>query len=113
MEVEHVHNRDIRYTLSNENLQVGDEVYPIVRGRCRDDGSWVLHDFHWEDFMCGLSYDPHTIQRFTQEPGKQYREIQTDHGNSPEQCYYKIVKRERQELESDRPYARYIWKVIE
>jgi hypothetical protein len=48
----------------------------------------------------------------TQEPGKQYREIVTDHGYSPEQCYYKIVKRERQEKENDRPYARYIWKEI-
>lgn len=45
MKVEKVLN-GIRYTLSNQNLQVGDKAYPIARGRCLDIGNtFYLKDY--------------------------------------------------------------------
>jgi hypothetical protein len=115
MEIEHVHERDIRYTLSNDNLQVGDKVYPIAMGRCRDDGSWVLHEFNWEGYMCGFPNEPHTIIEFKPNmyDSDKYRDVRTDYGSSPEYCYYKVIKKERQEKENDRVFSRWVWKPID
>ena len=116
MEIEHVHN-GIRYTLSNENHKLGDKVYPIAMGRCRDDGSWVLHGFHWKDFMSGFPEEPHEIIDFIAPyPYTElatYREIRTNHGSSPEYCYYKIIKKEQQIREGDRMFATYRWIEIQ
>lgn len=48
MTTEHVYN-GIRYTFSNENLKVGDKVYPIAHGRVLDTekGGWILHNFDY------------------------------------------------------------------
>ncbi len=109
MEIEHVHNREIRYTLQNHDLKVGDKVYPIASGRCREDGKWVLHELNWEDYMTGFPDEPHTIKAFKKANGKRYREIVTDHGYSPEPCYYKIIKQEIQVKENKDMFPEYKW----
>lgn len=93
----------IRYTLSNENLAVGDKVYPIASGRCTDAGEWILHKIEFEStYVEGLNTsgfpdEPHTILDLHHSDYKPY-EVHTDHGFSPIECYYKIIKREKQEI---------------
>jgi len=102
MKVEKVLN-GIRYTLSNQNLQVGDKVYPIARGRCLDNGEWILHEIEFESkYVEGLNRsgfpdEPHTILDL--EHSKDYKpyEVRTDMGYSPIECYFKIIKKEKQE----------------
>jgi len=89
------HHKGIRYTLSNENLCVGDEVFSIARGRCLDDGSWILHDFDFRDYMCGFPNEPHIIENLKYGKSKS-EEVNTNKGYSPRECYYKIIKREEQ-----------------
>ena len=93
MKIEKVHNK-IRYTFSNENLKVGDEVYPIAYGRCLDNGEWVLNDFDFRDFMCGFSNEPHIIEDLNYDNGRQGKpyQVRTNKGFSPIECYYKIIK---------------------
>lgn len=101
MLVETVHN-GIRYTLSNDNLQKDDKVFPIARGRCLDDGGWILHGFDYRDFMSGFPDEPHIILDLHYSNYKP-EEIRTDHGFGPIESYYKIVKKEHQIVE--RPEA--------
>jgi hypothetical protein len=93
MIIEKVHN-EIRYTLSNENLKVGDKVFPIASGRCLDNGGWILHDFDFRDFMSGFPDEPHTIENLKNSDYKPY-EVKTDMGFSPKDRYYKIIKMEK------------------
>jgi hypothetical protein len=95
MKIEKVHEK-IRYTLSNENLKVGDEVYPIARGRCLDDGGWILHELDFRDFMSGFPNEPHIIEDLNYDNGRQGKpyQVRTDKGYSPIECYYKIIKLE-------------------
>ena len=92
MKIENVHD-GIRYTLSNENLEVGDLVFPIANGRCVDDEHWILHDFSFEEYCSGFPNEQHTILDLKHSDYKPY-EVRTDHGYSPIQCYYKIIKKE-------------------
>ena len=92
MIIEKVHN-GIRYTLSNENLKVGDKVYSIANGRCLDKGGWILHDFDFSDFMSGFPNEPHIIENLKYSDYKPY-EVKTDMGFSPRECYYKVIKME-------------------
>jgi hypothetical protein len=94
MKIEHVYD-SIRYTLSNDNLKVGDKVFPIGQGRCLDDGGWILHNLDYRDFMSGFPHSPHTIQNLKYSDYKPYG-VQTDMGYSPIECYYKIIKKEEQ-----------------
>lgn len=94
------HHKGFRYTLSNENLSVGDKVFPIARGRCLDGGDWILHDFDFRDFMCGFPNDPHTIENLKYSKTKP-EEVSTDKGYSPSDCYYKIIKKEQQVEDSE------------
>ncbi|NMC57889.1 MAG: hypothetical protein GYA51_00625 [Candidatus Methanofastidiosa archaeon] len=100
MKIEKHHN-GIRYTLSNENLAVGDKVYPIAWGRCLDDGGWILHDFDFKVSCSGFPNEPHTILDLHHSDYKPY-EVRTNMGYSPIECYYKIVKMEKQETEPKR-----------
>ena len=100
MKVERVF-KNIRYTLSNENLSNGDKVYPIAEGRTLDDGSFILHDFSWEDYMSGFPDEPHIILNINYSDYKPY-EVQTDMGFSPVECYYKIIKKEKQVPEREK-----------
>lgn len=94
----------IRYTLSNDNLKVNDEVFPIANGRCTDDGGWILHEIefecrHFKDFVpSGFPDEPHTILDLKHSDYKPYQ-IRTDQGYGPIEKYYKIVKKEKQEKE--------------
>lgn len=95
MNIETVHNK-IRYTLSNENLKVNDDVYPIANGRCLDNGEWILHDLDFRDFMSGFPDEPHTIKDLNYDNGKQGKpyQVRTNYGYSPIECYFKIIKME-------------------
>jgi hypothetical protein len=101
MKIEKVYN-NIRYTLSNEDLQVGDKVYPIARGRCLDGGGWILHDIDFRDFSSGFPDEPHTILDLNYDNGRQMPEfflgksyqVRTNYGYSNIESYYKIIKRE-------------------
>lgn len=98
MQVEKVLN-GVRYTLSNEGVQVGDQVYPIARGRCLPDGGWILHEIEFESHRVaglntsGFPDEPHTILDLNHSEDKAYQ-VRTDHGYSPIECYFKITKRE-------------------
>jgi hypothetical protein len=95
MKIEKVYN-NIRYTLSNEDLQVGDKVYPIARGRCLDGGGWILHDIDFRYFMTGFPDEPHTILDLNYDNGRQGKpyQVRTNYGFSPIERYYKIIKLE-------------------
>ena len=90
MKVEKVHE-GIRYTLSNDDLQVNDEVFSIGSGRCLGGDDWILHDFRWTDFP----HDPATILELKHSDYKPY-EVRTTQGYSPRESYYKIIKKEKQ-----------------
>lgn len=107
MITEKVHN-GIRYTLSNENLKVGDKVYSIADGRCLDGGGWIFHNFDYSECSSGFPNEPHTILDLHHGDYKPY-EIRTDFGFGPIESYFKIIKKEHQVKENDRMFASYIW----
>lgn len=107
MKVEKVHN-NIRYTLSNDDLKVGDKVYPIADGRCLDDGDWILHGFTFKDYCTGFPDEPHQILDLNHSDYKPYQ-VRTDFGYSPIECYYKIIKKEKQVKEIKLGFANYKW----
>lgn len=106
MKVERVHD-GIRYTLSNECLHHGDEVYPVAQGRQTENG-WIIHNFDFRDFMSGFPTDPHIIKSFDNSLSKE-KIINTNKGYSFSECYYKIIKCEKQVKENQNPYSRYVW----
>lgn len=112
MKIEHVFNK-IRYTLTNENLNVGDKVYPITRGRCLDDGGWILHNLDYRDFISGFPNEPHTLLDLNYSKSKPYQ-VRTDMGYSPIECYYKIIKKEQNKLVKEHIFgSSYEWTEIE
>lgn len=99
MKIENVCN-GIRYTLTNDGLEVNDEVFPIGNGRCLDDGSWILHylefdKYHYTDFETDYPHTPHIILDLNHSDYKPHQ-IRTNHGYGPIESYYKIIKKERQ-----------------
>ncbi len=78
------------YRFSNENLNVGDQVFPISRGKITD-GIYEHQNFDFRDFMCGFPDDPHYIKNLKHSTYKPY-EVSTDHGYSPIECYFKIIE---------------------
>lgn len=97
MEIEKYLNK-VRYTLSNENLEVGDQVFPIGRGRIREDGKFILHNLDFTDYMSGFPDEPHTILDLNHSGYKPY-EVRTDHGYSPKESFFKIIKKEKHIVE--------------
>jgi hypothetical protein len=95
MNIEHVHDK-IRYTLTNDALKEGDEVFPIGCGRCLDDGGWILHKLDYREVMSGFPNTPHIIMDLNHANGKQSKayEIRTDMGYGPKESYFKIIKKE-------------------
>lgn len=90
MKIEKVY-RLKRYTLSNDNLKVGNKVFPIVNGRCTDNGEFILHDLDFRNFISGFPNQPHTILNLKHSDYKP-QEVRTDFGYSPVECYFKIIK---------------------
>lgn len=113
MKVEKVYD-GIRYTLSNENLAVGDKVYPIAWGRCLDDGSWIFHELNYNYACSGFPYEPHKIMDLNYDGGRQGKpyQIRTDMGYSPIECYYKIIKMEKHEEYMTGRWKSYRWVEI-
>ena len=76
-------------------------MYPIARGRCLDNGDWILHEIEFESKYVkrlntsGFPDEPHTILNLHYSDYKPY-EVQTNIGFSPKECYYKIIKKEQQ-----------------
>ena len=91
------HLNGIRYTLSNDDLQVGDKVYPIGRGYVTK-GEFILGELDFRDFMSGFPDEPHTILDLNYDNGRQGKayQVRTDMGFSPIESYYKIIKKEKQ-----------------
>jgi len=94
MKIETIHN-NIRYTLSNDNLNVDDNVYPIGNGRVDDDNEYIYHGFDFSKYMSGFPDDPHIIKSLNYSKYKPY-EVQTDKGWSSKESYFKIIKKEKQ-----------------
>lgn len=90
--------KGIRYTLTNEGLTVGDETFPISKGKIVDgkyvhEGLWLARygDGAYDDLMCGLPDDPHVILDLHHDTYKPY-EVHTNHGYGPVEHYFKIVE---------------------
>jgi len=98
MKIEHVHN-GIRYTLSNDGLNVNDKVYPIAWGRCLENGGWILHNLDFSELTSGFPDEPHTILDLKHSEYKPYQ-VRTDMGYGPIEIYYKIIKKEIQTKDS-------------
>jgi len=81
------------YTFSNENLNVGDRVYPISRGTAKE-GVYTHEKFDFRDFMTGFFSDPHIIKNLHHSDDYKPYEISTDHGYGPVESYFKIIKKE-------------------
>jgi hypothetical protein len=114
MKIEKHHN-GIRYTLSNEDLQEGDKVYPIADGRCLEGGGWILHGFTFKDYCTGFPNEPHTIKKINYSTYKP-NQTQTDHGHGPIETYYKIIKMEKQtktRIHPDSALVLYNYKWVE
>lgn len=107
MKIETVHN-NIRYTLSNDNLKVGDSVYPIAKGRVVNNNEFIYHNFDFSESMSGFPDDPDIIEDLNYSEYKPY-EVRTDNGWSPKESYFKIIKKEKQ-IELDRgKFKSYKW----
>ena len=94
MNIETVYKK-IRYRLSNDNLKVGDEVFPCASGRTLDNGEFLLHylefdEMHYTQFDTDFPNQPHIIEKIEKD------KIITDNGYSHPQVYYKIIKKEKQ-----------------
>ena len=96
----------IRYRLTNENIQVGDTVWPIGQGRHVEFGVWLLHELEWSTFDLSA---PHIVQ------GIKGSTIETQRGYSHVGVYFKIILVEEQ-IRIDEPFSRfprYEWVPIE
>lgn len=78
----------LNVNMTNEDLQVGDKVYPISHGRTKD-GKYEHEYFDFRDFMSGYPDEPHTILDLHHSDDKGY-EIRTDMGYGPREKYFKI-----------------------
>jgi hypothetical protein len=111
MKVEKVHE-GIRYTLSNEGLKEGDEVYPVADGRQTENDGWIIHNFDFRGFASGFPDEPHIVKGFDSTPKE--KTIRTNKGYSFSECYYKIIKCEKQVKVSDSMFGGfYEWVEIE
>ncbi len=97
----------IRYRLSNENLKVGDKVFSILNGRTLSDGTYLLHNVNFKESCSGFPNEYHTIKEIitTETPNR----VITDMGYSPIDVYFKIIKKEKQVMDSSGLFIRYSW----
>jgi hypothetical protein len=78
------------YCFTNENLKVGDKVFPISWGKIIDN-KYNHWRFDFRNFMSGFPDEPHTILDLKYSADKAY-EVRTDMGYSPIECYFKIIE---------------------
>ncbi len=78
------------YTLSNDNLQNGDAVYPISEGHLDKDGKYIHKNFIWGKYTCGFPNEPHIIKDLNYSDYKPYQ-IRTTSGYGPIEKYFKII----------------------
>lgn len=90
MVVEKVSN-GYRFTLSNENLCVGDKVFHIASGRVVNKDLWILHKIEYDE---SFPRDPHIITNLEHSKTEKSHQISTNHGYGPIESYFKIVKKE-------------------
>lgn len=107
MKIETILN-DVRYTLSNDNLNVGDSVYYIARGRVADDNEFIYHRFDFSTDASGFPNDPHIIKNMKYSKDKSY-EVQTNYGFSAKEAYFKIIKKEKQVQIKEQKLVFYRW----
>lgn len=105
MKIETIRKK-IRYILSNENIRNGDYTYPIGRGRCTDDGGWILNEIDFKDFP----FHPHKILDTKNDKYKPYQ-VHTDKGYGPIEMYFKIIKKEKKK-EGKRLFESSTWVEI-
>jgi hypothetical protein len=96
----------LRYKLSNENLKVGDHVWPIVDGRLTEN-DFYLHNLNWNAFELE---DPHIILNLNYSSGAY--EIQTNKGFGHKHKYFKIIEVEKQVARSIGKLITYDWEKI-
>lgn len=89
MIIQHTY-KEIDYILSNENLKVGDAVFPISRGRTWNN-THIHFEYDFRDFMCGFPDEPHLILDLHYSKNDKAYEVHTDHGFGPVEMYYKII----------------------
>jgi hypothetical protein len=86
------------YVFSNEGLQVGDQVFPIVDGQLIG-GEWCLTGLRLrsgmqsdeKEYCTGFPNDPHTILNLSHSDDRSH-EVRTNHGYGPVEGYFKLVK---------------------
>ena len=79
-----------QYTLSNENLSNGDQVFPISNGTTKD-GTYKHERFDFRDFMSGWPDEPHTILNTNHDPKYKPYQTRTSHGYGPIEMYFKVI----------------------
>lgn len=90
MIIKHKYNGK-EYTLSNENLEVGDEVYSISWGKTDiENKTYEHHHFDFKHCMSGWKSAPHVILDLHHSDYKPY-EVHTNHGYGPVEAYFKII----------------------
>lgn len=86
------------YTFTNENLKVGDEVFPLVNGWSHN-GEWYLTDvvIHHDTSafhalaLTGWPDEYHLIVQIVKSKNEPLR-IYTNRGYSPAECYFKLIE---------------------
>lgn len=74
------------YFFTNENLKVGDRVWPLLTGYTPL-GQFYATGIEPDRF---LPAEAHTIQDLNHSETKGY-EVRTDYGYGPVECYFKLI----------------------
>lgn len=79
------------HLLTNEELAVGDKVFPIAHG-WNDGRTWYLIGVDYSFTCSGWPTEPHTILDLNYSNDKTYQ-VRTDHGFGPIEGYFKLIAR--------------------
>jgi len=77
------------HLLTNDDLQVGDKVYPIGRGYCKDDVFYFCQIDH-NPVSSGWPDSPHRIESLNHSESKPYQ-VRTSRGYGPCESYFKLI----------------------
>ncbi len=75
-----------QYFFTNEDLKVGDEVWPLTSGY-NENGVYYVSSITRDYFEPN---EPHIIQNLKHSDTKSY-EVRTNHGYGPRECYFKLI----------------------